>query len=281
MKEYIKITKNRNREKPDFANINLLGQCNVNCYFCLGKDIQKELSGKNQLTTHFSQWKNFELFLNDCKENGIKKLYMTGQTADGLQYKYLEEIVDYLQDQGFIVGVRTNGMLAKKKIDIINKMKSGIGYSIHTINPETNKKIMGTDKIPDWEYLLNNSGDNVRVSIVLNKHNKDEFYELLDYLSGFDKINYIQVRRISTDTRYDLLKEDVTLYEDVFNEFKQKFNQFGQFYNAEQYNYKGKEVDFWRTVETSINSFNYFTDGVISKEYFIVEGYLNNLKKFN
>lgn len=30
----------------------------------------------------------------------------------------------------------------------------------------------------------------------------------------------------------------------------------------------------WRTVETSVNSINYFTDGTISDEYFIVEGYL-------
>lgn len=35
------------------------------------------------------------------------------------------------------------------------------------------------------------------------------------------------------------------------------------------------EVVFWRTVKTTTNSFNYFTDGTFSKEYFIVEGYAN------
>lgn len=49
------INKNRNREKYTFANINLLGTCNANCYFCLGKDISEELSGKNQLNVHFSK----------------------------------------------------------------------------------------------------------------------------------------------------------------------------------------------------------------------------------
>ena len=53
----------------------------------------------------------------------------------------------------------------------------------------------------------------------------------------------------------------------------------GKFYLAEQYNLYGKEVNFWRTVETTCNSLNYFTDGTCSSEYFIVEGYLKNYKR--
>jgi hypothetical protein len=29
----------------------------------------------------------------------------------------------------------------------------------------------------------------------------------------------------------------------------------------------------WRTVGTSVNSLNYFTDGTLSGEYFVIEGY--------
>ena len=39
------IIKNRNRQVPTFANINLLGKCNADCYFCLGKDIKSEVDG--------------------------------------------------------------------------------------------------------------------------------------------------------------------------------------------------------------------------------------------
>ena len=130
----IEIVKNRKREKYTFANINLLGNCNADCYFCLGKDILQELAGKNQLNIHFSKWKNFEYFLQQCKKESVTKLYLTGQTADGLQYRYLSEIIDYLQDKGFIVGVRTNGYLAETKMDCIHKMDGEIGYSIHTLN---------------------------------------------------------------------------------------------------------------------------------------------------
>ena len=40
-----------------------------------------------------------------------------------------------------------------------------------------------------------------------------------------------------------------------------------------------KPVVFWRTIKTSVNSLNYFTDGTVSDEYFVVEGYLKNRKK--
>ena len=280
MKE-IQINKNRKREQFTFANINLLGKCNANCYFCLGKDISGELEGKNQLNTHFSEWKNFDKFLQTCKETGVKKLYLTGQTADGLQYHYLREIIDYLQSDGFLVGVRTNGLLAEAKMDCIKAMKDEIAYSIHTLKPEVNKTIMGFSRIPDWDKIIPMSGDNVRVSIVLCRYNIEEFDDLIKYISKFDNVRYIQVRRISTDTRYDLLKEDISLYEQFYNKFAEEHqaDRISDFYLAQRYMLHGKEVNFWRTVETSVNSLNYFTDGTCSDEYFIVEGYLKYMNQ--
>lgn len=46
--------KNRNRQSPVFANINLQGPCNYKCYFCLGNDIC--LSDKlNYLNVNFKK----------------------------------------------------------------------------------------------------------------------------------------------------------------------------------------------------------------------------------
>lgn len=273
----MKINKNRNREEFTFANINLLGNCNANCYFCLGKDIESELAGKNQLKTHFTEWKNFNQFLNKCTENKIERLYLTGQTADGLQYKYLDEIVEHLQWHGFKVGVRTNGLLAIEKLPTIQKMLTGVGYSIHTLIPHRNKVIMGTYEIPDWEYIIPRSGPNVRISIVVGRYNWREVEDIVKFVSQFENVRYIQLRRISTDTRYDLLEQDIDAYESFYETFKlQAGEPYGHFYLADQYEWYGKEVNFWRTVETSCNSMNYFTDGTISDEYFIVEGYLKN-----
>jgi len=271
------MVKNRNREKPDFANINLLGKCNVDCYFCLGKDIADLLNKHNQLKIHFSKWKNFHKFIDICKKDNIKKLYITGQNTDSLLYKYLDELIDFLHSEGFTVGIRTNGYLALQKLDTINKCTNSVGYSIHSLNPETNYKIMKRRDIPDWERIIPNT-KNVRIAIVLNRYNANEFFDLLKFISKFKNVRYVQVRRISTDTRYKELKEDIEIYEKVFEYVCKNFPFIGRFYLAEQFEIFGMQVNFWRTVQTSINSYNYFTDGTISKEYFIVEGYLKNYK---
>ena len=86
---FAKSDKNRNRELPSFANINLMGKCNLKCFFCIGNELKqisekvgKSISGISQIGEHFSKWKNFLPFLNQTKEMGIKKLYLTTNYYD-------------------------------------------------------------------------------------------------------------------------------------------------------------------------------------------------------
>lgn len=275
------IVKNRNREDYSFANINLLGKCNAKCFFCLGEDIPELLSIHNQIGTHFTEWKNFGKFIDKCKAENIRNLYITGQNTDSLLYKYLGELIDFLQDVfDFNVGIRTNGYLFEKKpelIDVVNKCKANVGVSIHSMNKDTNFKILGRSHIPDWDLILPQI-KNLRVSIVVNRYNISEFFGLLEYLSRFDNIKYIQARRISTDTRYEQFAEDIQRYEELFKFIEATNKKVGDFYTAEIYNFFGKNVSFWRTVQTSVNSVNYFTDGTISGNYFVIEGYIENYK---
>ena len=114
--QYINTEKNRQRDPYSFANINLLGRCNVDCFFCLGKDIKEELSPHNQLNTHFSKWKNFWTFLEKCRTERVGKLYITGQNTDSLLYEYLDELIDHLHSLEFKIGLRTNGYKALESI---------------------------------------------------------------------------------------------------------------------------------------------------------------------
>jgi molybdenum cofactor biosynthesis enzyme MoaA len=271
--------KNRNREHPTFANINLLGKCNVNCFFCLGKDIEKELAPHNQVTLHYAHWENFEKFLSLCKHANIQKLYLTGQNTDSLLYAHFSELVTYLHQQGFLVGIRTNGYLAHRHMETINRCDLSIGYSIHSLNPVTNKMIMGRSDLPDWDTLIP-ATRNPRIAIVLTRCNEFEFFDLLKYTARFKNVRYVQVRRPSTDTRATLLAPDIAAYERTYT---QVANIFGPpkrrlWHDADVFDIFGQEVVFWRTVKTSVNSFNYFTDGTVSDQYFIVEGYLANRK---
>jgi hypothetical protein len=135
--------------------------------------------------------------------------------------------------------------------------------------------ILGRSDIPDWSRILAETTAPHRVSIVLNRCNRHEFFELLRMLATFPKIKYIQVRRVSTDRRLGILMPDMVAYEEVYTQVRDIFPLVERIHaDAEVYSIFGKNVVFWRTVKTSIGSFNYFTDGTISEEYFVVEGYL-------
>lgn len=278
----INNVKNRNRDSYSFANINLLGPCNVDCFFCLGKDIENLLCNHNHIKTHFSEWENFGEFLYQCGKNSIDKIYITGQNTDSLLYKYLKELIYFLHDEGFKVGLRTNGYLALQKMEEVNSCELSVGYSVHTLNPITNKMIMGRSDMPEWEKIIN-STNTPRVQIVLNRCNKFEFFPLIRFLAQFkEKLRYIQVRRVSTDTRQDILAPDQIAYEEIYTQVHEIFPMTRKFVtDAEEYDMFGLPVAFWRTIKTSVNSMNYFTDGTISDLYFIIEGYLKSKERAN
>lgn len=269
-------SKNRNRESYSFANINLLGKCNVDCFFCLGKDLEEELRPHNQLKTPVAELPNFDEFLAKCRKEGVTKIYVTGQNTDSLLYAHLEELIAYLHNKGFMVGLRTNGYLAGRKMSVINQCDLSVGYSIHSLDPVTNKMIMDRSDLPDWDTIIP-ATQNPRVSIVLTRCNEFEFFDLLRFTARFKgHLRYVQVRRPSTDTRVQLLTPDMAAYERVYT---QVANIFGPpkkrlWGDAEVYEIYEQEVVFWRTVKTTVNSLNYFTDGTISDLYFVVEGYL-------
>ena len=269
-------TKNRQRDAYTFANINMLGRCNCDCFFCLGKDIPELLQQHDQRAVHFSKWRNWWAFLRRCYDEGVFKLYVTGQNTDSLQYIYLQELIDFLHRQRFQVGLRTNGYLASKRLAVINSTDLSVGYSIHSINPSTVRSILGRSDIPNWNVLLTET-ERPRVQIVVNRFNKAEFWPLLEYIAGFNKVRYIQVRRICSDTREAELTPDIEAHDRLHDEVRQLYPLKKTIYgNAEVYDIYGKEVVFWRTVKTRVNSLNYFTDGTVSDQYFVVEGYQKN-----
>jgi MoaA/NifB/PqqE/SkfB family radical SAM enzyme len=267
--------KNRVRENYSFANINLLGKCNADCFFCLGKDLPEYFNKQNQLGIHFSKWNNFQSFIAKNNQLGIKKIFITGQNTDSLRYEYLKELIMYLQGKGFEVGLRTNGYLAEQKRDCIESCNGEIGYTLNSLICKSNEFIMGRRDLIDPNTVFN-IGKNVRVSIPINRFNIGEFERMVESISGIENIRYIQARRISTDTRGKELSLDIKLYELIYEEIASKYKRLEDFYLAQRFEMFGKEVCFWRTTETSVNSINYFTDGTLSEEYFIVEGYLKS-----
>ena len=126
-----------------------------------------------------------------CKELNVPNIYITGQNTDSLLYHHLGELIDHLQDDwGFKVGLRTNGLLAKQKIDEINKCHKSISYTLLTLNPETMKEMTGIPTIPDFDYIFKNVTIPQRVATVLSNHNEDEILDLVKFVSQYPQINY-------------------------------------------------------------------------------------------
>ena len=271
--------KNWDRSAASFANINVLGKCNADCYFCLGKDIDPIFSNQNQMRDHFSTWAKFDEFLDICKRRNIPNIYLTGQNTDALMYRYLPEILDYVQERGFKMGLRTNGFLAHKKMEAIDKCIANPGFSIHTRDFDTQQLMMGKSPMPDWEKILTEV-DHCRVSIVASRYNIAEIPKMLEWLGKFPSVQYVQVRRICTDSREDYLIEDARCFDTLLEEVAMTATQVGEFYAAPVYAIAGKEVCFWQTVKTDIDSVNYFTDGTITDEYFVIEGYMRESQNY-
>lgn len=274
----------RNRSDYSFANINLLGSCNVDCYFCLGLDLGKQFNKFEHTKTHFLEWANWDAFIEECRAKNIKQIYLTGQNTDALMYSYIGELIEWLTERGFYIGCRTNGLLAKKKMDLINRMTTcngdAVSYSVHTIRPETNQKIMRINFVPDWDWIFKNTTAKFRAAIVVNRFNRDEFFDVIEFLSHYENIEYIQARRICTDNRYDALEEDMRIFEELEKMVAFNYRCVSEFETAKTYEIFGKKVNFWRTVKTTVNSINYFTDGTLSDNYFVIEGYSerNNIR---
>lgn len=268
------VRKNYDKGAYSFANINMLGPCNLDCFFCLGKDLP-EVGVENQLRDHFSEWRGLGRYLDQCKSYGIQNIYLTGFNTDPLIYRHLEELVDYLQDQaGFCVGIRTNGVAAKNKIDIINRCRKSVSYTLLSRSPAVLEQIAGRAVIPDFDSVFRGVQIPQRVATVVTRQNKDEVLDLIEFTSRYPQIKYFQVRRVSTETRFDRLRGDILAFEELLEEVRGKgFSQSGDFEKAPIFNIYGVPVTFWRTVETSVNSINYFTNGVMSDQYFVVDGY--------
>lgn len=265
-------------KKYDYGEILFIGKCNCKCYYCLYnemKKLQKNTQTYNEI--HFSEWSKFNDFLNRLKLNNCKKIYLSSTSYEPLLYKYIDELINYLIIEGFKVGIRTNGTLITKKFEIFKKINGGISISLNSLNLDTNKLITGSTLIPDWKMIFDYFNQNnimTRISIVIVKENYQEIEEILDFLSKQKCISYVQIRK-----RYNYYnKEDCILDEPftyVKNFIEKNSKKVSDYFESPIYKYKDLNVSLWFDVfkKESLNTLNYFTDGVLTENNLLVEGY--------
>ena len=266
-------------DKQLYGEILFLGECNYNCYYCLKQEMDNLRRRKeNSLNVHFLKWKNFDKYLKELHNQDITKIYLSSTCTDPLLYEYLYELVNYLKNQGFKVGVRSNGCLAIEKFDIIKEFNSSISFSINTFNKETNRAITGTDFIPNYDELfkmMERNNIKSRISIVVNKYNYKEVPEMINKLLQYsNSIKYIQLRKVYKYYN-EVDKEEMEAFEYIKDWIKKETKSKKMYFESEVYEYNGLEISLWENVFNiaNIQSFNYFTNGLISNHNLLVPLY--------
>lgn len=269
---------NTNNDLPQFkihyGEILFVGPCNFRCFYCLGHEMHESVYESQFMKLHFSKWENFESWLKELRDHRTPVIYLSSTNSEPLLYPHLEELIKYLKDWGFKVGIRTNGSF---DTTVCNLCDEEISLSLQSLNPITFERIT---KVPlRFDFLENLSkikSSNVRVSIVVNRYNKDEIFDMLDELTKF-KLAYVQLRQ-----RYLYYTEDKTIGEDTLAMKKiarilsDNYAVIGRYKNETlDYNYKGMKVSLWWTVfsKQAIASSNYWTNGKITHNNLLVEGY--------
>lgn len=272
------VKSNDNQKKYDYGEILFIGKCNYKCYYCLCNEMKK--MQKNTLIyneKHFSQWPNFSCFLNELKVNQCKIIYLSSTSSEPLLYKYIDELVDYLKDEGFRVGIRTNGTIITKKLELFKKFDDEISISLNSLNVDTNMLITRSSLIPDWKAIFEYFTKNnivARISIVIVRENYQEIEDILDFLSEQKCVGYVQLRK-----KYNYYnKQDYTLdetFDYVKNFIEKNCKKIGNYFESPIYKYKDLTVSLWFDVfkKESLNTLNYFIDGVLTSNNLLVEAY--------
>lgn len=260
-----------------YGEILFLGRCNLKCFYCLSNEMHKlKQDNNNQLNIYFLDWNNFEEFIIKLKNNNIKTIYLSSVVTDPLLYKYINELVVFLQNNNFKVGIRTNGYLAENKIETLLSLNEEISFSINSLNEKSNYEICKIKEIPNWDNILNifrRHKKKCRITIVINEYNYAEIFNILDYLNKYsDVISYVQLRKI--------YKYNNDISQNIyFDKIKDKIQNIGikqkSFYESQQYIYNDLKVSLWEDVfkKESISSINYFTNGIISTNNLLIPTY--------
>lgn len=242
----------------NFANIHLSGPCNRSCYFCIGQHMMA-LDPFNNLDT----WplENLDTFITMCYAHHVQEVNLTGSNTDPLLYKHIPELVDELRFKipGVRLGLRTNGVLAVKKIDLF-RMFDKASISITSFNPEVYKLTMGQGEPPDLDTIMELAPEvELKVNLVLCP-------ELLhgDLYKSLDELAYLGVRKVNLREPYG---------QPHIGDPLAKRTPKGHLFGMPIYNWKGMSVMYWDVHFVEVESVNLYANGVVSETYPVTLGH--------
>lgn len=265
-------------QRIDYGEIYFTGMCNLQCFFCIKDEMDEEVYDRT--LDDFNEWKGFNDWIKFLKDNRVPKIYLSSTSTEPLLYRNLANLIRYIQDNGFRVGIRTNASI-KNCSETLSLCDEEVSVSLQSLNPETFKKItkrnLNFDIIETLKSIKLKDSANMRVSIVVNRYNENEIFSILDTLKDIKTIKYVQLRKVYkyNDTANDDFKEDFDAYQRVRDSISSKYKKTGNFKESEIFDVNGLSVSMWDVVfcRESIQSSGYWTNGTMTFNNLLVPGY--------
>ena len=275
--------KKRKPATKNYGEIYFMGVCNCSCFYCIGKEISASTSQEQvTMSTPPRELRNFNKFIEELHQRKITTVYLSSVKTDPLLYKHLDTMVDILHEEGFKVGIRTNGYDFWKNKRVFKKLDEEISFSVQALDEEKNFRICHRTYTPSWGAIvqwLRENGKRCRFTMVLNRYNEGELQKLLDFsAANSDVVEYVQARRLYKELELSPA-EDETVFQLEHSRIQEKCGEpyacFGQspcywWRNGD----KKVSVSFWSKPfeKDTINSVNYFVTGEITTACKIVRG---------
>jgi len=149
-------------------------RCPTCCYVLKNKDVFKGGG--------FIKIKDFKSVIDKYAKK-IEGVGLGG--GEPLLHPELEKLVEIVKSNGLQASISTNGILIKKKIDILKSFDS-INVSMDGYNYETFRRFRGGtkeqfDEILDGFSLLQKNNIRFQISFLLTEENIDKIYEMLSF----------------------------------------------------------------------------------------------------
>lgn len=204
-------------DKKIKVNLHILEACNFRCRHCFAKFGEKRM-------LPVEEWKKI---VDNCMASGaVSEFNIAG--GEPMLYSGMEELAKYIKEKEAKVSLITNGSrMDEEWVKRYAWMFSTIGFSVDSINADTNKKIGRCDKngngvsgekiVMLCELIKKHApGCRIKVNTVVSALNKDED------LSGFIAsagINRWKILRMKLFKYGDFSNSDIEISDEKFNKF--------------------------------------------------------------
>jgi len=178
-----KIQSNEEINLPEKVVIEINNTCNLDCLMCQ-TSLSTRKKGKMDMVS-------FKKIVDYCSKNSIREIELH-TIGDPLMNPILDQILGYLREKKMFVGLTTNGLLIKKRYDILKNFQDIIGQlSISVDSPKKETYEIVRTK-GNFEELIDNLAfakkhlkTKLRMSMTISKLNYKELGSFVDFAKKY------------------------------------------------------------------------------------------------